>query len=202
MRTPAILLVVPLLLGLSPGAGAREWRFSAGGGGAWTLDDGVFAVSGGRLNGQGGFSLETALRCDTLVGLSFAGTGGSAEDLHGTGRARFENTDLAVTGRFVPAVRPWLRPYVLGEVGASRGQVHLLDDAVSSSRWGLLAAGHAGLEVRTPGLDDGTKSVAVGVFGQAGWVWREDEEHAAGAVDLGTLQVSGPAFRFGVSLMW
>lgn len=201
-----LLLIALLAAALLPeSAVAREYRIQLGIGGARVDDPGVLVISDSAwlttvdvgFMAELGYDLFLGFRVGTAT-TSFSG----ASMLDGDFGAPMSTLDLAVASRWHVAVTSWLRPFIEVQVGATRGEIEFEGLGISDVRWGAMAGGWAGIELRLPPGFLFSNDFSLGLDLGGGYLWRSPLEFEDGGTKLGTLDLHGALFRVGVTAMW
>jgi hypothetical protein len=203
--TQISLAVACILVLLAPQqAEAREWRITLEVASVSIQDPGYLNIADSGWLVGADIGAQVGVGSGFLVGLRtrFGGSSGGTNFTHDI-QTDLEFVDLLATARWHTALKPWVRPFVEVEVGASRATLMFHTSSEGEERWGAAAGGQAGLEFRLPpGLwFDSDFSVGIEISG--GYHWRQEFDfNDTDGVDLGSLDLHGALWRVGVSVMW
>ena len=198
--------VVPEPQDASPTRWHREWRIDVGAGAFEGLGDGFVMAAASSTAFSPRFAVRGELIPDLLFGGEIRGvTPPGTNKLLGMDTA-FSVLDFGPFVRWHRAVKPWLRPFVIGSVGASRATFDVAGADIEAAAWGVSIGAEGGIEFRTqPEALIGTLALSVELA--VGYSWRStfDFEHApsgAETIPLGSVDVHGPGYRLGLGVIW
>ncbi len=192
----------------SPPAAAwrREWRLDVSAGAFEGLGDGFVMAAASSTAFTPRFAFSAELVPGLLLGAEVRGvTPLGKNNLLGMDAA-FGVLDFGPFVRWHTPVLPWLRPFVIGSIGASRATFTIAGADIDEVAWAVAVLAEGGVELRTlPGALIGTLALSVEVA--LGYSWRSDfdfvhEPSGAESLPLGVVSVHGPSYRLGVGVIW
>lgn len=198
------LLLTFLVLSFALPASAREWRITVDFSSASVADPGYLAISDSGWLMSADIGAQVGVGAGFLVGLRtrFGGNTGSNNQTYGV-LTDLTVSDVLATVRWHYPVLSWMRPFIEGEVGASRAALKIHSSAEADVRWGVAAGGQLGIEFRAPPGLWFDNNFSFGLELSGGYHWRQPFEFDdIGGADLGTLDLHGALWRVGVSVMW
>ncbi|MBT9554497.1 MAG: hypothetical protein IV100_00655 [Myxococcales bacterium] len=184
----------------------REWRLDVGAGAFEGLGDGFVMAAASSTAFTPRFAFSAELVSGLLLGAEVRGvTPLGKNNLLGMD-ASIGVLDFGPFVRWHTPVLPWVRPFVIGSVGASRATFTIAGADIDEVAWAVAVLAEGGVELRTlPNALIGTLALSVEVA--IGYSWRSDfdfvhEPGGAASLPLGVVSVHGPSYRLGVGVIW
>lgn len=184
----------------------REWRLDVGVGAFEGLGDGYVMAAASSTAFTPRFAFSAELVPGLLLGAEVRGvTPLGKNNLLGMD-ASFGVLDFGPFVRWHTPVLPWVRPFVIGSIGASRATFTIAGADIDEVAWAVAVLAEGGVELRTlPDALIGTLALSFEVA--VGYSWRSDFDFAhepgdAESLPLGVVSVHGPSYRLGVGVIW